>query len=298
MTTVMTLTMLALASAVPGPTTWVRATTSTTARGAEHCLRWTGGTELVLALEDCTSWDAECHARRDAIRAAIAGWNDVLHGCSSLSLSEATLTSRAAGYDASPGAVNENIVVFRDGNCRDLDCWTSSDELLAVTFSTFVYTTGLMVDADIELNEATYTLSTTSSISCAPSSPGCPFDVQAIVNHELGHLLGLGHHTRPGSLMHPIYGGLDQRLIDAGSAQAMCEIYPVGGPSRDCVPEAVAAAVEDATGPTCQDVGGVPGASEWILALGAWALGRRRAASARRDGTAAEDGWTRGARGG
>ena len=61
-------------------------------------------------------------------------------------------------------------------------------------------------------------------------------DVQNAATHELGHFLGLAHSPDPSSTMYasePI-GETSKRVLDSGSKQFICDVYPSGRPSQDC----------------------------------------------------------------
>lgn len=73
------------------------------------------------------------------------------------------------------------------------------DELertLGVTSFTLDRTTGALVEADIFLNS-------TFAWSVAPAGESNKFDVQSILTHEIGHLIGLGHSLLGETVLRP-----------------------------------------------------------------------------------------------
>ena len=61
-------------------------------------------------------------------------------------------------------------------------------------------------------------------------------DVQNTMTHELGHALGFDHAEVSGSTMEataPI-GETRKRILDSGTAQGFCDIYPRGQPANPC----------------------------------------------------------------
>lgn len=94
------------------------------------------------------------------------------------------------------------------------------DELertLGVTSFTLDRTTGALVEADIFLNS-------TFAWSVAPAGESNKFDVQSILTHEVGHLIGLGHSLL-GETVLRAEGG---RRVIAKRAVMFPIAYPVG----------------------------------------------------------------------
>jgi hypothetical protein len=127
---------------------------------------------------------------------------------------------------------NANVWMFRD------DGWPyeNETETLALTTVLFEKSTGIILDADVEVNSWGVDNLTT----CAPGDPGCPSnarvgkDLQAIATHEAGHFLGLSHSLVPGATMSAEYtkGDLDYRSLHDDDIAGICAIYP---PDRDAV---------------------------------------------------------------
>src|SRR5690606_15749787 len=92
------------------------------------------------------------------------------------------------------------------------DCWDHDDRILALTLPTYDCH-GRLLDADILMNGADFTLTTVDAPACSQSAStslcACPSpevpcvisDVQNTLTHELGHVLGLDHTAIPGSTM-------------------------------------------------------------------------------------------------
>jgi uncharacterized protein (TIGR03382 family) len=192
-----------------------------------RCLWWQEGSTLTFRQQQCMPGEADCAARQEAVRLALRSWDDVLAECASLRISEGSATaSRQVGYVQN--GENENIVVLRDRACtqegdssQGEDCWRYAAETLGLTTVTFQARSGQVLDADVELNAVAF------------ASPAEARDLQGTVTHELGHALGLDHSADARSTMYPT-STPDQRLIDEGSRQAMCTIYPRGAPAVHC----------------------------------------------------------------
>jgi len=78
---------------------------------------------------------------------------------------------------------------------------------------------GTVTAATIEINECDHTFT-------APGENAQDhFDLQAVMTHELGHVLGLGHSNNPAAIMHPSGRGADLRKPHADDTTALAMIY-------------------------------------------------------------------------
>jgi hypothetical protein len=97
-------------------------------------------------------------------------------------------------------------------------------DMPAVTTVIYNTDTGVIVDADIDLNAKDYFWTTTDDETKAAT------DIQNIVTHEIGHLLGLAHSKEKSSTMYETtrQGELDKRTLHADDELGVCTIYPYG----------------------------------------------------------------------
>jgi hypothetical protein len=227
---------------------------------------------------------------------AWASWQAAAHPCSSINLSEAPQSSsRTQGFN--PNGPNENLLHFRQTFCMDFvpqtdpcwassdcnnahDCWSYQAGTIALTTTTYDKNTGVLFDADIELNAAKFIFTTVDAPPCLPSaqSQSCvATDIQNTVTHETGHALGLDHNTSPTSTMFnsaPV-GETSKRTLDPGSAEFLCKVYPDGGVPQDCLIFPVQN--PELLGPTagCGATGGEPLGALWFLGVGTAVCVRR-----------------------
>jgi hypothetical protein len=116
---------------------------------------------------------------------------------------------------------NANVLIFRD------DAWPHDTggggvDTLALTTVTYDVEKGDIYDADIEVNTADNTFSTTYLPN--PSA----VDLLSVLTHETGHFLGLAHSQDPTATMFASYttGTADLRVPKADDIAAICAAYP------------------------------------------------------------------------
>src|SRR5262249_38090425 len=153
-------------------------------------------------------------------------------------------------------AKNENILLFRFQSCsfvdksdscwdpknddcgNKYDCWQHNAMAIAITTTTYDPLSGRILDADIEFNHPNFMCTTVDAPPCVNRmfAPTCvATDVQNTVTHEIGHMLGLAHTLFAGSTMNPTAppGETSKRVLDDGTKNFPCAVYPKGHPSKD-----------------------------------------------------------------
>lgn len=179
------------------------------------------------------------------------------------------------------GPPNANIVMFRD------DGWPYPDErfVIARTSLTFDPNTGVIYDADIEINSFDNEFSTDDEVITT--------DLQAVLTHEVGHFIGLDHSTFPNATMQANYDmfNLGARTPSSDDVAGVCSIYaPLDDPAPACPPSigprngfARDCGSDEQADASCLSIAPrSSNGSAWLgVALGAlaWARRRRRCAS-------------------
>ena len=96
-------------------------------------------------------------------------------------------------------------------------------------------------------------------------------DVQNTMTHELGHSIGLAHSPDSRSTMYAgaQRGEISKRVLDDGSKEFVCTVYPKGQASRDCNG---AVQTPRPKGPAS----GCGASPIGVLMVGGWIVGRLR----------------------
>ena len=150
-----------------------------------------------------------------------------------------------------PTGPNANSILFRD------EGWTHEDTAIALTTVAFNVKTGVILDADMEINTPLLTVP----------------DLEFVVTHESGHFLGLDHSSDPSAIMFFQYagGGVSARLSSddldaictaypASRAVPVCDFEPPKGFATDCGGDVTAAC-------TVAPAGATEPPSGWLGAL-------------------------------
>lgn len=118
-----------------------------------------------------------------------------------------------------PEGPNANAVFFRD------EGWEHGFSTLGLTSVSFAVSTGEIHGADIEFN------STGILDGFAPQ-------LERIVTHELGHVLGLAHSRAAGAIMNERYSvlGMTAPALTPDDVEAICAVYPPGVQLPACEP--------------------------------------------------------------
>ena len=152
---------------------------------------------------------------------SIATWSEAATGC------VATVCLRDGGDDPPEGAVGHNantgnadVVTFIDARARWNATFPEASDAFGITLITSVVGSGRMVDADIFVNEGRFA----HSVSSEPESGKA--DLESVITHELGHLLGFDHTQTSDAVMFNSLGtGVAKRALHPIDVTGLCELY-------------------------------------------------------------------------
>jgi len=178
------------------------------------------------------------------VDAGFRAWSDALcdgGGTPPLTaLSQGAIACQAAEFNCQDPGNNSNLIVFRD-DFANTDTFRFG--VIALTTLTANIKTGQIFDADIEIN------SRDEDFVIGEPPPGSVArDLRGVINHELGHLLGLSHPNVSSALMYPDYQGTVFPAED--DAAGICAIR--GGKRSD--PQCDVVTLPSDTGCLGQDV--------------------------------------------
>jgi len=187
--------------------------------------------------------------------------------------------------DALADAGMPNDPCLSDGSCGDkYGCFDHSFATIAFTDVRYSTRTGVIVDADIEFNAASFLFTTVASPPCdeANQRTDCvATDIQNTATHEIGHVLGFDHVPNDTSTMSAtaVIGETSKRSIDFGTQEGFCDTYPRGQPPLSCaelagLQRSITGRNVGSFGMSCLQV--APGEAWLALLALAWLLARSR----------------------
>ncbi len=301
MTRVLVLSMVLL-----GTSAWsqdfLRTVANTTNTETEVCVTWSNR-RMVYVVDSAGSARTPAETEFSAITQAWATWQVVSDSCSDFTFSGGP---RQDNVSVGKGTQDSNALVFRETTCsandpchdtrtcaNTLHCWDHDGEgTIALTTVTYSVRTGIIYDADVEYNAASFLFTTVASPPCDidHQSVSCAaYDVQNVTTHEIGHVVGFDHVLNLNSTMaaNANVGDTQKRIIDFGTQDGFCSTYPRGQPPVPCdqlaqIQRRIIAKNTGTFGCSCSELSAVP--SILVMALVSVRFARRRRAfSPRRD---------------
>jgi len=178
-------------------------------------LFWGAPGAISIVINSTGSDDIPDGSHEPSIRNSIRSWND-LSGTSMTLVEDSSPASQARTDWASTGV---HLVYFDEANTSGF--FPGSSGIVAIT-PVWFFSSGSITDADILFNGSQFTFTTDAASSA--------MDVEDVVTHELGHLLGLDHSGIVGATMYPFVSGnvTAHRSLSADEGNGMRDAYPAG----------------------------------------------------------------------
>lgn len=227
----------------------------TLVENSKVCTAWSQR-EITYQVDAAGARKIPQNAEFQAITASFASWQMLSDRCSDFKFLEGP---NIADFKVGkvPGSSSNNVITFREQKCEipqvpeqdpcraddscgnTYKCWQHAADALALTTTTYNVSRGIITDADIELNSASWFFTTVESPKCSESNQtiNCVAnDLQNTMTHEIGHAVGFDHVADSKSTMWrsaPL-GEVSKRKIDDGTANGFCLTYPKGLPPTSC----------------------------------------------------------------
>jgi hypothetical protein len=137
----------------------------------------------------------------------------------------AKCTPGIAGIELAPSSATSVAGYTRNGPNENLvgvaSTWNYGESVLAMPIYNFNPSTGELLDVDLELNP-------NYKWSFGDPTPEDGYDLEAILAHGVGHMLGFAHSDVAEATMYGRYdsGDTSQRTLAADDEQAICDVYP------------------------------------------------------------------------
>ncbi len=199
------------------PAGFVRATTAINqgCGGQEPIeLHWPDG-ETHYVIDEHGPPGVDSHDAETAVRASFDAWGSV--SCSYFKLTyDGTVEQAQVGYDAYHD--NQNVVTWVEND------WEGKSTTQAITLLTFGCSDGVVLDADILVNADDF------AFTIDPEhDEDRKRDLQNVLTHEAGHLVGFAHSPDSESTMFATVTAdeTQKRDLTAADVEGMCEAYPV-----------------------------------------------------------------------
>jgi hypothetical protein len=185
-------------------------------------LTWSGHCVGVQVGEGSTTRGISATQVEQVVDRALSTWSQASCGHEQGPSFEFTVTS--APQALAPAFDGHNAVHFRDRDWPHHDLHTN----VALTTLSIDRLTGRILDADIELNSFAQPFFSREQLS--------KYDLELVLLHETGHVLGLSHSSVGASKMAAEYAeptnGL--RWLATDDEQAICSVYPAAFAASTC----------------------------------------------------------------
>lgn len=195
--------------------------------------------EIPVFLDDRLTPDAAPEDVREAVAKSIATWNDIacLHP---LLATPIEVSGVPPTRDIDGHTHGTNLIVFQDADewaqyhMEKPDNILDMSKVLALTTLYYQPATGEARSYSLEINNGAHVFSAPPGTP-DPPPPSNTNDIQNMLTHELGHVLGLDHPCSTSTLMNPCseatmypkapLGEIKKRTLDQDDIDGLCGLY-------------------------------------------------------------------------
>ncbi|MCA9672057.1 MAG: matrixin family metalloprotease [Myxococcales bacterium] len=176
------------------------------------------------------SEDVSLQEALGAIRRSFFTW--AAPSCTDVYFNFAGMTTTDRSNLSSPQSDpdKKNVIIWREEAwppAGATDDGSVTSDMAALTVIVYNADSGEIIDADIDLNGHDFFWTTTDDKTKSAT------DVQNVVTHEAGHLIGFAHSSVPEATMFGAtpQGELDKRVLHQDDLDALCTVYPYDAPT-------------------------------------------------------------------
>ena len=242
-----------------------------------------------MVLDSRTSADVGLDECAMAVSEGLDSWSH--QACSDFGFVDGgTQPNAKVGFDSHDQEANINLITWIESSWNTVHPQPYSKSIVALTTLTYDNNNGEILDADVAFNGQAFRFSTQGSSPDGLHDHGA-IDIQSVMAHEAGHVLGLDDLTDTASRSSTMFGKTlagetSKRSLSNDDIDGLCAIYPKNSsssphpqsPSKD---NANIPADDSSDSPLgCQHVSGAP-SMEFLFFLALLARTRTKALRAK-----------------
>lgn len=175
--------------------------------------------------------------RRQLLAQSFAVWDN--NACTDLDFIDLGYTNEGAGFDPR-SRDNKNVVVAVDDPAL-VPTYFPEANMVAITITAFSTASGEIFDADVVVNDAAFDFMDVVDQNACLAMDEPPFDLRAILIHEIGHFIGFDHEPDVESTMFFSAPPCETKKRDLTDDDrlGLCTVYASGQPAATCAPPSI-----------------------------------------------------------
>ena len=213
---------------------------------AYQCTPVTDGEGRVVSPAVSQVWNQRClpyflqrgnnlfsgEAQRLLVSQSFSVWEN--NTCTDLDFVDLGYTSNGPGFDSNKSG-NENVITAIE-NASELGAYFPEPNMVAITVTAFSTLSGEIFDADVVVNASSFEFTDVADENACRAMSNPPFDLRAILIHEIGHFIGFDHEDDTESTMFfsaPTCETKKRTLTD-DDILGLCTVYATAQPPATC----------------------------------------------------------------